>query len=232
MERVIVLPDAALTARTAGLRLLLALIDAQSLTAPVHVALTGGSLGTQMLDSVAGEEVAGAVDWSQVHLWWGDERFAEDSDRNASQVRGWLDSIPIPAENVHEVARPGEVEDVDAAAAAYAEAVRDVHFAVVVLGVGPDGHVASLFPGRGEVDLDGKGAVAVQDSPKPPPLRVSLTRESLSDADEVWFVAAGEEKAPMVAASVLPGEDPVPAARVRGRTATLWFLDTAAASSL
>jgi 6-phosphogluconolactonase len=232
MERVIVLPDAALTARTAGLRLLLALIDAQSLTAPVHVALTGGTLGTQMLDSVAGEEVAGAVDWSQVHLWWGDERFAEDSERNASQVRGWLDSIPIPAENVHEVARPGEVEDVDAAAAAYAEAVRDVHFAVVVLGVGPDGHVASLFPGRGEVDRDGNGAVAVHDSPKPPPLRVSLTRESLSDADEVWFVAAGAEKAPMVAASMLPGSEPVPAARVRGRITTLWLLDTAAASSL
>lgn len=231
MERVIVLPDAALTARAAGLRLLLALIDAQSVTAPVHVALTGGTLGTRMLQSVAGEEVAGAVDWSQVHLWWGDERFAEESERNASQVRDWLDSLPIPRENVHEVARPGEVGDVEAAAAAYAQAVRDVHFAVVVLGVGPDGHVASLFPGRDEVNLDGRGAVAVHDSPKPPPMRVSLTRESLCDADEVWFVAAGAEKAPMVAASVLPGADPVPAARVRGAT-TIWLLDTAAAEAL
>ncbi|MGM0385960.1 MAG: 6-phosphogluconolactonase [Actinomycetota bacterium] len=231
MERVIVLPDAALTARAAGLRLLLALIDAQSVTAPVHVALTGGTLGTRMLRSVAGEEVAGAVDWSQVHLWWGDERFAEDSERNASQVRDWLESLPIPRENVHEVARPGEVGDVEAAAEAYAQAVRDVHFAVVILGVGPDGHVASLFPGRDEVNLGGRGAVAVHDSPKPPPMRVSLTRESLCDADEVWFVAAGAEKAPMVAASVLPGEDPVPAARVRGTT-TIWLLDTAAAGAL
>lgn len=231
MERVIVLPDAGLAARAAGLRLLLALIDAQSVSAPVHVALTGGSLGTRMLESIVGEEVAGAVDWSQVHLWWGDERFAADSERNASQVRGWIDSVPIPAENVHEVARPEDAADAEAAAQAYAREVRDVHFAVVVLGVGPDGHVASLFPGRGEVELEGKGAVAVHDSPKPPPTRVSLTRETLCDADEVWFVAAGEDKAPMVAASVLPGADPVPAGRVRGTT-TLWLVDTAAASGL
>ena len=231
MERVIVLPDAGLAARAAGLRLLLALIDAQSVSAPVHVALTGGSLGTRMLESIVGEEVAGAVDWSQVHLWWGDERFAADSERNASQVRGWIDSVPIPAENVHEVARPEDAADAEAAAQAYAREVRDVHFAVVVLGVGPDGHVASLFPGRGEVELEGKGAVAVHDSPKPRPTRVSLTRETLCDADEVWFVAAGEDKAPMVAASVLPGADPVPAGRVRGTT-MLWLVDTAAASGL
>ena len=231
MERGIVLPDPALTARAAGLRLLLALVDAQSVTAPVHVALTGGTLGTRMLDSIVGEELAGAVDWSQVHLWWGDERYAEDAERNASQVRTWIDSLPIPPENVHEVARPGEAEDAEAAAEAYATAVRDVHFTVVVLGIGPDGHVASLFPGRDEVEVEGKGALPVHDSPKPPPTRVSLTRASLSDADEVWFVAAGQDKAPMVAASLLPGTEPVPAARVRGAT-TLWLLDTAAAGAL
>lgn len=231
MERVIVLPNAPLTARAAGLRLLLALIDAQSVSAPIHVALTGGSLGTAMLEAIVGEEIADAVDWSQVHLWWGDERFAPDTERNASQARSWLDSIPIPAENVHEVPRPGEVVDVAAAADLYAAAVRDVHFAVVILGVGPDGHVASLFPGREEIDLPGKGAVAVTGSPKPPSSRVSLTRESLCDADEMWFIAAGAEKAAMVASSLLPGAEPLPAGRVRGAT-TLWLVDTAAADAL
>ncbi len=232
MERVIVLPDAELTARAAGLRLLLTLIDAQSLRAPVHVALTGGTLGIAMLRAIVGERLADAVDWSGVHLWWGDERFAEDSERNASQAReAWIDGLPIPPENVHEVARPGEVANVEAAAAAYARELGDVRFTVVILGVGPDGHVASLFPGRPEIEVDGLGALAVHDSPKPPPLRVSLTRESLCRADEVWFVAAGADKAAKVAEAMRPGTDPIPAARVRGE-ATIWLLDSAVAREL
>lgn len=232
MERVIVLPDAELTARAAGLRLLLTLIDAQSLRAPVHVALTGGTLGIAMLRAIVGERLADAVDWSGVHLWWGDERFAEDSERNASQAReAWIDGLPIPPENVHEVARPGEVADVEAAAAAYARELGDVRFTVVILGVGPDGHVASLFPGRPEIEVNGLGALAVHDSPKPPPLRVSLTRESLCRADEVWFVAAGADKAAKVAEAMRPGTDPIPAARVRGE-ATIWLLDSAVAREL
>lgn len=232
MERVIVLPDAELTARAAGLRLLLTLIDAQSLRAPVHVALTGGTLGIAMLRAIVGERLADAVDWSGVHLWWGDERFAEDSERNASQAReAWIDGLPIPPENVHEVARPGEVANVEAAAAAYARELGDVRFTVVILGVGPDGHVASLFPGRPEIEVNGLGALAVHDSPKPPPLRVSLTRESLCRADEVWFVAAGADKAAKVAEAMRPGTDPIPAARVRGE-ATIWLLDSAVAREL
>lgn len=232
MERVIVLPDAELTARAAGLRLLLTLIDAQSLRAPVHVALTGGTLGIAMLRAIDGERLADAVDWSGVHLWWGDERFAEDSERNASQAReAWIDGLPIPPENVHEVARPGEVANVEAAAAAYARELGDVRFTVVILGVGPDGHVASLFPGRPEIEVDGLGALAVHDSPKPPPLRVSLTRASLCRADEVWFVAAGADKAAKVAEAMRPGTDPIPAARVRGE-ATIWLLDSAVAREL
>ena len=232
MERVIVLPDAELTARAAGLRLLLTLIDAQSLRAPVHVALTGGTLGIAMLRAIVGERLADAVDWSGVHLWWGDERFAEDSERNASQAReAWIDGLPIPPENVHEVARPGEVANVEAAAAAYARELGDVRFTVVILGVGPDGHVASLFPGRPEIEVNGLGALAVHDSPKPPPLRVSLTRESLCRAEEVWFVAAGADKAAKVAEAMRPGTDPIPAARVRGE-ATIWLLDSAVAREL
>ena len=233
MERVVVHPTADLTARAAGMRLLLTLVEAQSLHSPVHVALTGGTMGIQMLAAVAGDELIDAVDWSGVQLWWGDERFSADSDRNATQARGALiDSLPIPPENVHEVARPSEADDVEEAARAYAEAVAEVAFDVVVLGVGPDGHVASLFPGRKEIEVDGLGALAVRNSPKLPPERVSLTREQLCAADEVWFVAAGQDKSGAVQESVRPGAVPLPAARIRGSRATIWILDTAAASSL
>lgn len=233
MERVVVHPTPDLTARAAGMRLLLTLVEAQSVHSPVHVALTGGTMGIQMLAAVAGDELLDAVDWTGVHLWWGDERFASDGDRNASQARkALIDELPIPSENVHEVARPSEVDDVDAAAAAYAEDVRGVRFDVVVLGVGPDGHVASLFPGRREVEVDGPGALAVRNSPKLPPERVSLTREQLCAADEVWFVAAGADKSGAIRDAIRPGDVPLPAARVRGERATIWILDTAAASSL
>lgn len=231
MDRVIIHPTSDLTARSAGLRLLLALVERQSLRSPLHVALTGGTLGIQMLTEVIDEPLAGAVDWSGVHLWWGDERFAEDAERNASQARPWLESLPIPTENVHEVARPGEVADVAAAAEAYADEVANVHFDIVILGVGPDGHVASLFPGRAEIEQAGVAALPVTDSPKPPPERVSLSRAKLQDADEIWFVAAGEGKREAVAASLAGGEDSpelLPVARVRAAS-NLWLLDVEAA---
>lgn len=233
MECVIVHPTADLTARAAGMRLLLALVEAQSVHSPVHVALTGGTMGIQMLAAVKDEELIDAVDWSGVHLWWGDERFAGNPDRNASQAReALIDSLPIPDENVHEVARPSEVADVEAAAAAYNDQVKDVHFDVVILGVGPDGHLASLFPGRREIEVDGLGALPVRNSPKLPPERVSLTREQLCAATEVWFVAAGQDKSGAIRDAIRPGEVPLPVARVRGERATIWLLDTAAASSL
>ena len=80
--------------------------------------------------------------------------------------------------------------------------------------------------------MDGPGAIAVRNSPKLPPERVSLTREQLAAADEVWFVAAGQDKSGAIRDAVRPGEVPLPAARVRGQRATIWLLDTAAASSL
>lgn len=232
MERVIVHPTAELTARSAGLRLLLALVERQSLAVPIHVALTGGSLGIGMLLAVKGEPLAEAVDWNQVHLWWGDERFAADADRNVSQAQEWLDSLPIPPENVHALARPGAVPDVAAAARAYDRELAGVHFAVVILGIGPDGHLASLFPGRSEIEIADLGAIPITGSPKPPPERVTMTRAQLQNTDELWFVAAGAEKAAAVAASLAGGDTPehLPVARLRAPV-TYWLLDAAAAGA-
>jgi 6-phosphogluconolactonase len=99
-----------------------------------------------------------------------------------------------------------------------------------MLGVGPDGHVASLFPGYPQLAVTDVAAVAVHDSPKPPPTRVSLTLPLLSRAREVWFVVSGEDKAEAVAKAL--GEEDVPAAIPKGQNRTLWLLDEAAASKV
>ena len=132
--------------------------------------------------------------------------------------------------------------DAEAAAAAYAETLRaatrpEDHgvvptFDVVMLGVGPDGHVASLFPERPAL-YDERAVTAVRGSPKPPPIRVTMTMPTLQHGREVWFVASGEEKAKAVHLALSgAGVVQIPAAGPRGRERTLWLLDQAAASEL
>ncbi len=203
--------------------------------------LTGGTIADQVHREVARLHAdSSAVDWSLVDVWWGDERYVprDDPERNAGQARAaFLDHVGVDPARVHEMpASDGGPPDVEAAAAAYDAEVR-AHapgtFDVVMLGIGPDGHVASLFPGYPQLDVDDRMAVAVTDSPKPPPLRVSLTRSVLSRADDVWFLASGDSKAEAVARA-LGGADrhDIPAAGVHGREHTRWLLDQAAASHL
>lgn len=236
---VIVYPDADAVARATAARLLLALLDAQAVRPVVHVALTGGTVGTKTLVEVSRSELADLVDWSGVHLWWGDDRFvpAEDDDRNAKQAHAVLiDALPIPAENVHALPASDEAADLDSAVTvARAELASwapdgGTHpvFDVTLLGVGPDGHVASLFPGKPTLEVTDVAAVGESDSPKPPPARVSLTLPVLNDSRQVWFVVAGADKQEAVDA-VLRGGSDLPAAKVSGRDVTLWLLDAAAA---
>ncbi len=240
---VVVLPDADLLAEAGGARLLLALVDAQSDHTPVHAVLTGGRVGIATLAAARRSPLARAVDWSGVHLWWGDERYlpAGHQDRNETQAReAFLDHVPVPPANVHPIPGPDTTPSAGAAATTYAAdlarfaqvAAPTPAFDVLLLGVGPDGHVASLFPGLPGPDVRDRPVVAVHGSPKPPADRVSLTLPALGAAREVWLVAAGAEKAPAVAAALADG-DPrdVPAAGPRGRDRTLWLLDAAAAGA-
>ena len=100
--------------------------------------------------------------------------------------------------------------------------------------VGPDGHVASLFPGYPQLDVDDQIAVPVTDSPKPPPERISLTLPALNRSKSVWFLVSGTEKAAAVARALADGTDlhDCPAAGVSGADETIWFLDRSAASVL
>ena len=224
------------------------LVTAQADRGHANVVLTGGSMGIATLAALARSPGRDSIDWSALDVWWGDERFVpvEDPDRNERQAReALLDHVPVQPSRVHAMPARGAMatgEDVHAAAAAYAaelarhaelEAHAPVpHFDVLLLGVGPDGHVASLFPHSPSL-YDTRAVVGVESSPKPPPQRVSLTMPTIQTADEVWLIAAGEAKAPAVHLA-LSGAGPlaVPASVARGRTVTRWLVDRAAAAEL
>jgi 6-phosphogluconolactonase len=204
-----------------------------------HIGLTGGSIAEELHRELARRAADSSVDWSRVAFWWGDERFvpADSPDRNAGQARAaLLDHVLVDPANVHEVLASDQVATAEDAAEAYAAAMREHgggFFEVLMLGIGPDGHCASLFPGHPALDARDAVAVAVHDSPKPPPDRVSLTFEAMARCRAVWFIASGEGKAEAVARAL--AEDgtvsETPARGVRGDE-TVWWLDEAAASAL
>lgn len=237
--RIEVHEDAAALATAVAGELLNRIADAQAAGHVPHIVLTGGTIAESIHREVARLADDSGVDWGAVEFWFGDERFvAPDSpDRNALQAREvFLDAIGVPAHRIHPVPSSADADDVDAAAAAYAaELERHVPgpFDVLMLGVGPDGHIASLFPGFPQLDVDDRPAVGVTGSPKPPPERVSMTFSRLNRAHTVWFLVSGDGKADAVA-SALGGADvhQTPAAGARGTEETTWFLDRAAASKL
>lgn len=227
-------------------RLLTRLVDLQAAGRTPRCVLTGGTIADKVYRAVAGSPAKHAVDWSRVEFWWGDERFVAsgDGDRNELQAReALLDSIPVTAALVHPMPPQDSADaDPDAAAEQYAAELADAAaaedhdgipvFDILMLGVGPDGHVASLFPERPALYDEGV-VVAVRGAPKPPPTRLTLTMRALQHAREVWFVVAGEDKASAVRMALSgAGVVQVPAAGPRGQSRTLWLLDKAAASEL
>jgi 6-phosphogluconolactonase len=216
-------------------RLITAIVDAQSTGGVAQVVLTGGRVAAKVYEAVAESPARVEVDWQRVEFWWGDERFlpSGDPERNETQARdAFLSALDVDPARVHPM--PADTgQGAEAAAAAYAtelEAAGSPTFDVLMLGVGPDGHVASLFPGYPQLAVVDVAAVAVHDSPKPPPTRVSLTLPLLDRTREVWFMVSGADKADAVAKALADGD--VPAAHPKGQNRTLWLLDEAAASQL
>jgi 6-phosphogluconolactonase len=235
---VVIHATADLLAAATAARLVTKLVDIQSSGRIPAVALTGGGVGTKVLAHVNGSPARDAIDWTRVEIFWGDERFvpASDPDRNAKQAsEALLDHVPVDPRRVHVMAASdGEFgDDVDAAAAAYGDIIgaRD-GLDLVMLGMGDEGHVASIFPESPAV-YDTRPVVAVRDCPKPPPTRVSLTLPTIRRASEVWIITAAASKAGAVALG-LGGANEValPAAGATGRFRTLWLLDRESASAL
>jgi 6-phosphogluconolactonase len=242
-----VTPDADQLATATAERVVGVLAAALSARPVAHLVVTGGGILEQTMRALRDLPERADVDWGRVHVWWGDERYvpAESDDRNDKAAFAALfDALPLDPALVHRMpaADSSFGPDVEAAARSYAAELAAVADApgrdlpeldVVLLGVGPDGHCASLFPdypGPRERDA---AVIAVRDSPKPPPTRLSLTFRALDAAAEVWFIAAGDGKAHAVALA-LSGADPahVPAAGPRGRLATRWLIDVAASAEL
>jgi 6-phosphogluconolactonase len=236
-----------LAAATAA-RLVTRLVDAQAARGSAALVLTGGRTGTAVLEQLRAMPAHGAVDWGRVDLYWGDERFlpAGHPDRNETQARAaLLDHVPVDPARVHPI-EPSDGRfgaDPDAAADAYADVLAAAaqpedhgsvpSFDVCLLGVGEEGHCASIFPASPAVYDTERSVVAVRNCPKPPPTRVSLTLPAIRRAQEVWLMTTGENKAAAVSMALSgAGEVQVPAAGAHGRRRTLWLLDQAAASKI
>lgn len=243
-KRVVISDDAPQLASAVADRLIVRLIRRSLAGKTSHLLLTGGAIGTEVLRAAGAHERRGEVDWSLVHLWWGDERFlaADDPERNdVGARRAFIDHIDIPADNVHPLATSDDVSDMDAAADAYAADLArygtDEHpwpsFYLCFLGVGPDGHIASLFPDRGEIQITDRTVVAVHDAPKPPADRLTVTRPVINSARCVWLVLSGVDKAAALGLALAGASyETVPAAGAKGRKRTLFFVDQDAAANV
>ena len=227
--------DAEAVAEALASRLTARLAEIQQEGRVPQLALTGGRIATKAYQRLAADGPGTVVDWSRVDLWWGDERFvAEDSeDRNDHATLADLTrDLPLSTEHVHRMPAAGSGLDLDAAAAAYAAELGHTTFDVCLLGLGPDGHVASLFPDHPSATAPGR-VIAVRNSPKPPPDRISLTLPVINASAEVWFLVSGEDKAHAARLALLnEGDAPVPGAGVHGRVRTVWLLDRDAATEL
>jgi 6-phosphogluconolactonase len=244
---VLVHHDADLLAKAIAARLVTKLVDVQAAAGGASLVLTGGGIGTAVLAELGAAPARDAVDWHRLDIWWGDERFLPggDPERNeAGAEQALLRHLDMDPALVHRM--PGtdgpDGPDPEAAAARYASWLRDAArpedhgpvpaFDVLLLGIGPDGHVASLFPGMPAL-YDDRSVVAVRGAPKPPPIRLTLTLPSICGAREVWILAAGQEKAGAVRLALSDvGAVQVPAAGARGKQRTLFLLDRAAAGRL
>lgn len=216
-----------------------------------HLVVTGGSVGTATAAALPEALTEAGADLSGLHIWWGDERFVDpdSSDRNEVGVRETmlnpLREAGLPERNIHPMPSASDGMSLEQAAAWYGQQLDlaggdepfrtrgRAFFDVLWLGMGPDGHVASLFPEHPDQRETGASAVPVEDSPKPPPQRISLTWPVLNSARHVAFLVSGADKAEAVVGghgSIDPW--PVPASAVRGLESTTWYMDRDAAGGL
>ncbi|WP_226435456.1 6-phosphogluconolactonase [Rhodococcus yananensis] len=236
-------PDPDGVARAAAAAFVEAVVAAQAERVQASVVLTGGGTGIAVLEHVRAAQ--GDIDWSALNVYFGDERFLPPGhpDRNEVQARAaLLDRVPIDPARIHTMPALGEdgCATPQDSALRYAELLAAhspdgtvPRFDVHLLGMGGEGHVNSLFPDTDAVRESVRFVVGLDDSPKPPPARVTLTLPAVQRARQVWLLVTGDAKADAVASAV-GGADPrdVPAAGARGTERTVWFVDAAAAADL
>lgn len=195
-----------------------------------NLVLTGGSLGIATAEALGRQE----VDWSKVTIWFGDERFVglDHPDRNEAQaLKVWPDlatlnliRYPDASKELQDAANKFDADfqarfgDINATSAV---------FDLVLVGMGPDGHIASLFPGHAQPR---SWIVSESDSPKPPSERLSFSYEALNRSQRVWFLVSGASKAPALRSALVDSH--LPASQVRGMGETVWYLDSEISDAL
>lgn len=260
-RKTVVYPNPQVLAEAVAARTLLTIIDllAEPNRKRVDIAVTGGTDGNRVFAAMNASPLNDAVDWSRVHVWWGDERFvaADDDDRNAKQAReAWygalVESGRMPAANIHAMpadtrgaeeiatASPEQTDAVLAEAAAeyQRELIEQLGenpaLDIAMFGMGPDAHFASLFPDHGEAEIDDPHVLVagVRDSPKPPPLRLTLTVPMIARSKHTWVFTSEERKAGAVKAAFAQRNNPhAPSSYADGKE-LLWLIDEGAASKL
>ncbi|HEY0260544.1 MAG TPA: 6-phosphogluconolactonase [Lacisediminihabitans sp.] len=243
-RRVLVHADRDALAGALAARFITKVVDLLDQQDEVNVVLTGGTVGIGVLRSINESPARDSIDWSRMVLWWGDERWLPrgDAERNDTQARdALLDHVALQPANIHWCPASDELDDIDAAAALYGEQLATAapdeatvpRFDITFLGVGPDGHVASLFPESAGILVQDATVIAVRNSPKPPPERLSLTLPVINSSDRIWLALSGTDKASalglaLAGASMIE----VPVAGVEGRLRTVFFVDRDAAAEV
>ena len=233
-----VFPDLDSLSRAAMDETLAIIRDAVAQRGRFAIALSGGHTPAKMYELWAAAPYRDQTPWDRVHLFWGDERYVAQDDplSNFRMTRETLISrVPIPTANVHPVPTlPGPPEK---SAEAYELELRKFfgaappEFDLQLLGLGPEGHVASLFPGTPALEEKQRWVMAVE-APAKPPLRLTLTPVVLNQGRNSFFLVAGNDKREIVSAlrnepDAKPSQ--YPAGRIRPTGRVLWFLDQAAA---
>lgn len=245
-RRVLVHPDQRSLAGAVAARFTTKLIDLLDDFDTANVVLSGGSVATSILPAVRDSAGRDSVDWTRAHFWWADERFVPSTSDERNDLvakQNFLDALGVPAENLHAFPSTDSAANLEEACgiytrelAAHADGSRPLQvprFDITFLGSGPDGHVASLFPGHPQVSVMDRPVVTESDSPKPPPERLSLTMGAINTSDRVWVVLSGSEKAASLGLALAGAHpDMVPVAGVMGRKRTVFFVDQAAASEV
>ncbi len=188
-----------------------------------HLALTGGTLGSDLTRALVAHWNANPDMYPGLHIWWSDERFVErsSSEQNSTPT---LNTVTNQNVVIHTLRASDEVANIEVAVDDYLAQLGENFMDLTILGLGPDGHVASLFPGAAHIDRLEK-VIAITDSPKPPAIRATFTMSMINSSTLIWIIAAGASKAEAVT-KIIEGDLSIPASYVRAADHTRLIVDT------
>ncbi len=243
-RRVLVYPNPEILATAVAARFIARIRTLLNDQDEVTVVLTGGSIGVAVLAAVNASSARDSVDWPRVNVWWGDERWlpSGNPERNDHQAAtALLDHVALSPERIHPFPASDQGIGLDQAASRYAGELGGAAPAgkalprldILFLGVGADGHIASLFPEQPGIRIADATVIAVTNAPKPPPERLSLTLPAITSADRVWLTLVGPDKASALGLALAGvNVNEVPVAGASGVQETIFFVDQAAAAEV